>query len=256
MTTADRAAAPHDPVADAAGPVVAREVVVGRGSAVWRALAAAGLPQRLAAAGRPLVALGHAELPGFAFAPDDRVWVFARAPTVAGDQALLARIGGSGVAQWVLLGSTAAPVAARVPCWHYPRAKAAAEAAALAWPAARVLTLGLVVADPAALPGGRHAATLLADLADFIAAPRWPAAGGMPPGQPPQPRRHHLVRVVERPFRHRAEALAFAAYRRLLFALGRFGCGLRPLDALLRLAGCRWYGYVCWSNRLWCSTSW
>jgi hypothetical protein len=254
LNTADLGAPPGEADAPAANNI-ARDIIVGRGSSVWRRLEAAGLQQRLAACGRPLLTLRHTELSEFAFAAGDRVWIFARAADLIGDLALQAKVGAAGVAQWVLIGSTAAPASRLVPCWRYPRAKASAEAAALNWANARVLTLGLVVADPSQLPGGRQAATLVDDLADFIVAPHWPASGGMPPGWSPQPRRHHLVRVVERPFRNRLEALTFALYRRVLLAAGRRACLLRPLDAVLRLAGCRWYGYVCLSNHLWCSTN-
>ena len=179
-----------------------RDVFVGRHSKVWQALS-----RREELAWRQTVAIGHAELPGFEFARGDRVWLlsYSRRPTE--NRAMLESIARAGVAELVYVSSSATIVDAVTRCYEYPRVKHAAEQDALALPAARVLTIGLVYEDPAELPGGNCVATSVAELAAFVAAPQWPDATG---------RRKLLMQLVQRPFRQALERWAHAAYGRLM----------------------------------------
>jgi hypothetical protein len=64
-----------------------------------------------------------------------------------------------------------------------------------------------------------------------------------------------LFDIVSRAFSGTTEAAIHRAYGLLLRACGAWPCLLRPLDALLRALGIRWYGYVYLSNRLWTAKS-
>ena len=86
----------------------------------------------------------------------------------------------------------------------------------------------------------------VSELADFMMAPNWPQELG---------RRKHLFHVVSRPFAGDIERLLYRVYGRLIMALRRYPCALRPIDMLLRALRMRWYGYVYLSNRLWISTT-
>lgn len=218
-----------------------REVVLGRGSTVWRRLAAAP-----AVAARIGAAIGHAELAGFAFTPADRVWVLAYSRVPAENRAMLERLREAGVAEIVYVSSASTIVSRRTRCYEYPRVKQQAEDEALALPNARVLTIGLMHGDDAELPAGRNIATHYDELAAFLLAPDWPDEGG---------RRKRLFRVVQRPFRNAAEQVLARAYGAALDATGSHPCLLRPVDLLLRILGMRWYGYTFLSNRLWTSTT-
>lgn len=217
-----------------------RDVFVGRHSKVWQALS-----RREELAPRQAIAIGHAELPGFAFNSGDRVWLLSYSHRPPENRAMLESIARARVAELVYVSSSATIVDAVTRCYEYPRVKREAEQAALALPATRVLTIGMVYEDLAELPGGSCAATSLAELAAFVATPDWPDAAG---------RRKLLLRIVRRPFRHGLERGAYAAYGRLMEWAGAFPCVLRPLDLLLRALGARWYGYTFLSNRLWSST--
>ncbi len=217
-----------------------REVFVGRHSKVWQALS-----RREELARRQPVAIGHADLAGFAFTRGDRGCLLSYSRRPSENRAMLESIARAGVAELVYVSSSATIVDAVTRCYEYPRVKQVAEHDALALPAARVLTIGLVYEDPAELPGGNCVATSVAELAAFVAAPDWPDAAG---------RRKLLLRFVQRPFRHGLERGAHAAYGRLMRWAGAFPCVLRPVDLMLRALGARWYGYTFLSNRLWSST--
>lgn len=217
-----------------------RLVVVGRNAKVWRALRAHPALRTL-----PLRELGHAELAGQRFDADEEVWVFAYSREPAQNEALLAQLQAQGARQLVYLSSSSVAVAERTGCYEYPRVKRLAEAAALALPGTRVLTLGLVYGNESELPGGRNAATSHDELARFMAAPAWPA------GQ----RRHALLRTVERPLSRPAEGLLHRAYGALIHAAGPWPCLLRPLDLVLRALGLRWYGYTYLANERWTTTT-
>lgn len=218
-----------------------REVVLGRGSTVWRRLSA-----EPAIAAHFDAAIGHAELTGFAFTPADRVWVLAYSRVPAENRAMLERLREAGVREIVYVSSASTIVSRRTRCYEYPRVKQQAEDDALALPNARVLTIGLMHGDAAELPAGRNIATHYDELAAYLLAPDWPDEGG---------RRKRLFRVVQRPFRNPAEQALACAYGAALDATGSHPCLLRPADLLLRTLGMRWYGYTFLSNRLWISTT-
>lgn len=220
---------------------VLREVVLGRGSTVWRRLAADP-----SVAARVGAAIGHAELAGFAFTPLDRVWVLAYSRVPSQNHAMLERLREAGVREIVYVSSASTIVSRRTRCYEYPRVKQQAEDEALALPSARVLTIGLMHGDAAELPAGINIATHYDELAAFLLAPDWPDDGG---------RRKRLFRVVQRPFRSAFERALAHAYGTLLEASGSHPCLLRPIDLLLRILGMRWYGYTFLSNRLWTSTT-
>ena len=217
-----------------------RDVFVGSHSKVWQVLSR----QTLVAERMPK-AIGHRELGAFAFSNFDRVWIlsYSRRPTE--NAALLERLRHAGVREIVYVSSASTIVGRVTSCYRYPRIKHRAELDALAFPSARVLTLGLMYEVPSQLPGGTNVATAYSELAAFVATPDWPEDGG---------RRKYLLRTVTRPFGSAIERLAYFCYGRLLRWTGARPCLLRPLDVLLRALGARWYGYVYLTNRLWIST--
>lgn len=217
-----------------------REVVLGRGSTVWRRLSTDP-----ALAGRGIVAIGHHELTGFAFTPNDRVWVLSYSRVPAENSAMLATLRDAGVAEIVYVSSASTIVGQRTRCYEYPRVKQQAEIEALAITNARVLTIGLMHDDPAELPAGDNIATRYETLAAFMCEPDWPEGDG---------RRKRLFEIDRRPFRSGFERSLASAYGAALDAAGAHPCLLRPFDLLLKLLGMRWYGYTFLSNRLWIST--
>jgi hypothetical protein len=222
------------------GGTVIRTIVVGSRSRLWSALATQpGLTKLVSAA------ISHTAVGQFAFQPTDRVWVLSYSRRPAQNRQLLEQLRQAGVAEICYVSSSSVIVCTLTRCYQYPRIKADAEAAALRIPGGRIVTLGLVYAQAAELPGGDNIATSCRELAEFMCDPDWPADAG---------RRKLLFHRLHRPFRRGFEAAVYAAYDRLLSACGRCPCLLRPLDLLLRLCGCRWYGYVRLSNRLWYST--
>ena len=217
-----------------------REVVLGRNAKVWQTLSA---DRRIGAVFAH--AIGHADLAGFAFTPDDRVWVLSYSRDPAENAALLNQLGRAGVAEVVYVSSSSCIVAAQTGCYEYPRVKLAAELQALALQGGKVLTIGLFFVHEDELPAGDNVGTSATDLADFMLAPRWPDGEG---------RRMRLFRRVQRPFSGPVERMLHRAYGVATRAAGRFPCLLRPVDLVLRALRMRWYGYVYLSNRLWIST--
>lgn len=218
----------------------ARDVVLGRSSKVWQAVSREpGIAQRFASA------IGHRDLDAFQFTDSDRVWVLSYSRDPVENEALIARLGRAGVAEIIYVSSSSTVVAQRTRCYEYPRVKLMAEEAALRWPQARVLTIGLMYRHQDELPAGENIATSYAELAQFMLAPRWSDDGS---------RRTLLMRRVAQPFRRPFEAGLFRAYGALIGASGSHPCLLRPIDFALRGFGMRWYGYTHLSNRLWIST--
>ena len=133
-------------------------------------------------------------------------------------------------------------VAESTNCYGYPRVKLAAERYASRFASARILTLGLVYEDPSQLPAGENAATSIKELAEFIAKPCWSSQVNG---------RSALMRQVDRPFSGMVELVCHKIYGSLINAMGPYPCFLRPLDALLKVLGFRWYGYTYLSNQQW-----
>lgn len=215
-----------------------RNVVVGGSSRVWKTLSSRPALNRW-------IAIGHVDLPRFGFTPLDRVWVLSYSRDPRDNSEMLARLGSAGVREIVYVSSSSAIVARSTDCYTYPRAKLRAEVRALELPNAKVLTIGLMHEKVGELPAGSSVGTSFDELADFMAAPAWPDDGG---------RRKLLLRVITNPFAGGFERAVFRLYGALVSAAGGHPCLLRPVDALLRLMGMRWYGYTFLSNRLWIST--
>lgn len=220
-------------------PEAAREIVLGSGSRVWKALAA-----QPAVAGWAAAAIGHAEINAFKFSAGDRVWILSYSRREGENLAMLARLQAAGVRELVYVSSASTIVDTTTACYDYPRVKRAAERAALALPQGRVLTLGLVYTHPSELPSGANIATSIEALSQFMTARSWPASAA---------RTRQLFDIVERPFAGTLESRLFEVYGVLLTLAGRHPCLLRPLDLVLRALGMRWYGYTYLSNRLWIS---
>lgn len=235
----DRFVNPHDTPADAPATP---DVIVGSGARIWRELCA--LPDFPS---QRFIALRHDECTTHRFVPGSRVWILAYSRIPEDNLRLLAQLRDRAPrCEFIYVSSSSCIVTRVSECYEYPRVKQQAALAARQLLDARVLVLGLVHGSADDLPRGRNAATSLVMLRDFLLAPRWPTG------------RHTdlpLFTTVERPFSGAGEAGLHRAYGLLLRACGRFPCLLRPLDAMLRAAGIRWYGYVYLSNRLWTATS-
>jgi hypothetical protein len=224
-----------------AGAPTGREIVIGRNSKVWNALA-----RDAAVAGRFTHALSHRQLEGFAFEPGDRVWVFAYSRDPAENSRMLARLEQAHVAVVVYVSSASTIVGRVTHCYEYPRVKAQAEAEARLRLQARILVLGLVHESIEELPAGLNAATSMHSLIRFMLRPEWTEEGG---------RSRRLFEPLSRPFSGALESTGYRVYGALQRACGAWPCLLRPLDYLLRAWGWRWYGYLYLSNHLWYSTT-
>lgn len=222
-------------------PLTRREIVIGRNSKVWQALTRD--PQVSRKIGP---AIGHQQMAGFEFRPSDRVWVFSYSRDERENAALLQALHAAGVSALVYVSSSSTRVVTETNCYEYPRVKHRAELQALAHPAGKVLTIGLVYDTLDELPAGENIATSLSELAEFMQAPHWPDGRGQ---------RKYLFRSVPRPFVSGLEQASYRAYGTVIFALRRYPCLLRPIDLLLRALNVRWYGYVYLSTRLWNSTT-
>jgi hypothetical protein len=216
-----------------------RNVIIGRHSAVWRRL------QPLVAGRAPdAVAISHRELAEFPFAAQDRVWLMSYSRDAAENSAMLAALQRSAAGEIVYLSSSSAIAARRTGCYGYPRVKHQAEQEALRLPNARVLVVGAMYDSLPELPTGPSMATSYGQLADFFVDPRWP-----------DERTRTLFTRIDRPFDSGIARTAHRVYGKLLMACGPLPCLLRPLDALLRLLGARWYGYTYLSTHLWTMTT-
>jgi hypothetical protein len=224
---------------EAAGPV--REVVVGCNSKVWRAAA-----ENSAVAQRFSRAIGHRDVATFPFSRSDRVWVFSYSRVPEENSRLLAALRTATVREVVYVSSATTIVTRLTRCYGYPRVKQAAETEAREGLNARVLTLGIVVRHPEELPAGRNAATFQSWIEEFLLSPRWPEDAGT---------RMRLFQMVSVPFTRSWEVPLYRAYDWLQWRLRTWPCVLRPLDAMLRALGIRWYGYINLSNRLWTATT-
>ncbi len=218
-----------------------REVIVGRNSRVWRAVAS---DARIAT--RFTTVIGHAEMQAFPFGDRDRVWIFSYSRRPQENSRLLATVAAAGVAQIVYVSSATTVVNSITRCYEYPRIKLLAESQARGLENARILILGLVVRGVGELPPGSNAATLQSGIAEFMLAPHWPHDDG---------KSMRLFEIVQVPFKRPWEARLHAVYDATQTALRGWPCALRPLDLALRIAGIRWYGYVNLSNRLWTTTT-
>ena len=216
-----------------------RNVIIGRHSAVWRRLQA-----RVEGRAAEAIAISHRELRDFAFAAGDRVWLMSYSRDAAENSAMLAVLQRSAAGEIVYLSSSSAIVARRTGCYGYPRVKHQAEQEALRLPNARVLVVGAMYDSLSELPTGPSMATSYSQLADFFVDPGWP-----------DERARTLFTRIDRPFDSGIARTAHRVYGKLLMACGPLPCLLRPLDALLRILGARWYGYTYLSTHLWTMTT-
>lgn len=213
----------------------ARTVVVGRNSKVWNALSTSPHFGDI-----KVCAIGHSQLEQFVFQPGDRVWIFAYSRSHAENVALFKMLSGHSSIDIAYISSASTNVTNITRCYTYPTAKLQAEEDVKRLCSARVVTIGLFYSALEELPGGRTAATSLNELAKFMKF-----------GDMQDKTDVNLFRMVDRPFRSKAERLVYNFYGKLMSAAGRFPCLLRPVDFLLRMLNIRWYGYLYLSNRLW-----
>ncbi|UQD70224.1 hypothetical protein JEY40_30170 [Bradyrhizobium japonicum] len=220
---------------------IEREVIVGKNSTVWRELA-----RRSDIAAKFQVALGHTEIHNARLLPTDRLWVFAYSKKADENAALIEELARAGAAEYVYVSSATTNVVPYTRCYNYPTAKLLAQNLARARLNARVLTIGVVFDRISELPAGATIATSYDDLAGFMLAPRWPDT---------VEQEVCLFKPCERPFRSKAEAIAFRLYGYAMRALRKWPCVLRPVDFVLRGMGYRWYGYLYLSNKTWFTTT-
>lgn len=218
-----------------------RNVIIGRHSAVWRRLQA-----RVEGRAAETIAISHRELRDFAFAAGDRVWLMSYSRDAAENSAMLAVLQRSQAGEIVYLSSSSTIVARRTGCYGYPRVKHQAEQEALQLPNARVLVVGAMHDSLSELPTGPSMATSYSELAEFFVDPRWPDEHA---------RIRTLFTRIDRPFESGIARWSHRLYGKLLLACGPLPCLLRPLDALLRMLGARWYGYTYLSTHLWTMTT-
>ncbi len=216
-----------------------RDVVIGKHAKVWLRLS-----RQYETEFKHWQAFSHTEVAQQTWTAADRVWVFSYSPAEAENRALLDGLREAG--EVVYIGSSSSIVCTHTACYHYPHVKQCAQDWAKTQLQARVLTLGLVVADPSELPAGASVATSLAQLAAFMSAPAWPTVSDQPT---------HLFDKVTRPFSSKAEHTAHRVYTLLARGCGRWPCLLRPLDLAFKAMGWRWTGYTHMSNRLWMQTT-
>ena len=214
-----------------------RTVVVGRNSKVWNALSTSPHFDDIT-----VCEIGHAQLEQFVFQPGDRVWIFAYSRSHAENLALFKKLSGHSSIDVAYISSASTNVTNITGCYTYPTAKLQAEDDVKRLCSARVVTIGLFYSALEELPGGRTAATSLNELAMFMKF-----------GNIKDKTVVNLFRMIDRPFRSEAERLVYNFYGKLMSAVGRFPCLLRPVDFLLRILNMRWYGYLYLSNRLWSS---
>jgi hypothetical protein len=214
-----------------------RTIVVGKNSKVWQNLSD---DPRLAGC----LAIGHAEVAGFAFHPSDRVWILSFSRDMDDNQRLFETLSAAGAKDCIYVSTATANVDAVTRCYEYPRVKRASEALSQSLLGARVVLIGVVYQDLADLPAGITMATNLDQLAEAIANLAWSGTGHV-----------NLFAPVQRPFTSGAERLAFVVYGIMQRLAAAWPCLLRPLDIILRALGWRWYGYLYLSNRLWLTTT-
>lgn len=216
-----------------------RDIVIGKNSTVWRALAQAE-PLRLA----QFVAIGHGELNTFAFRPDDRVWVLSYARDMDANKRMFEQLRQAGDVSVIYISTATANVDEVTRCYEYPRVKRECERLSRSMLNALILRIGVVYRSESELPGGPTMATRLSEIAAFMAD-----AGVTRRTQEPVA----LFSAVTRPFSSALEHAAFGSYG-ILQRWAPWPCLLRPLDIVLRALGWRWYGYLYLSNRLWLTT--
>jgi hypothetical protein len=215
-----------------------REIVVGRNSAVWTALAEdEGFSRRFHS-------LGHKDVADYSFRTDDRVWILSYSRNSRENQELLDLLRRSGVRNAIYVSTATTNVVARTQCYEYPSTKLEAERCARSLVGAKILTIGLVFKSEAELPAGIVMATHLESLRQFMRQPIFEKDQTV-----------RLFKPVQRPFSGTLERQVYGIYGLAIRICGRWPCLLRPVDLVLRALGWRWYGYLFLSNKLWSTTT-
>lgn len=192
-------------------------------------------------AGAFKAALSHREIANYQFSASDEVWVLSFSRDENENSALLDAMARAG--RIIYFNSAAANIAPITRCYRYPTVKALAADYARHRHGATIVHLGFVYENVDELPAGITAAVNMRQLVDFFIR-----------GMPAEETDLELFEMIEHPYRHKAERWLHVAYDRLQRACGSYPCILRPLDVLLRAVGCKWYGYMNLSNRLWLTT--
>jgi hypothetical protein len=225
--------------ADTRQAPASRLVFVGRSSKLWARLIPHFEGRRHA------VAIGHSDVGGFAFDANDDVWIGSYAPNEAGNLYLLSALAHRGVTQATYISTATANIADTNFCYHYPRIKARAEAAARTILKARIVRIGLIYDHVRELPGGTSAATNIRVLANAM------QGGDLAPAKDDI---IHQYSMVSRPIETILESKMQRLYGKMIRLTGRFPCVLRPIDLILSLIGWHWYGYLYLSNHKCMST--
>lgn len=216
-----------------------RLIVLGRNSKVWASLNKSPLLANI-----PIVAIGHAELPHFAFRSGDKVWVFSYSHSVNENRLLLETLARQQNISITYISSASTNVTTITRCYNYPTVKQQAQEDAVRLCAARIINIGWFYSNVTELPAGRTAATSVDELALTMQSPNNATTGHIV----------NLFSLVDRPFESQLEKVLYQLYGILLKGSGRYPCLLRPVDLILRMVGMRWYGYLYLSNSLWFTT--
>lgn len=214
-----------------------RLVVVGRNAQIWQ-----WLRERIAV---DVVELSHTELGTAEFTPADVVWIFSYSRKTDQNRSMFDTLARSNAKSIVYVSSATTNIAPDFRCYTYPAAKLAAENLAISILGARIVRLGVVYRSLDDLPNGYVATTSVGSLTEAMETTFKHGVDTVP---------RHLFEMVDRPFRSRAEHFAYRFYGALM-ALLPVPCMLRPLDALFRSIGWKWYGYLYLSNRKWSLTT-
>lgn len=189
--------------------------------------------------------LSHRDVDDFQFTEQDRIWVLSYSHKVEENNSLINKIMASNFYEVIYFSSATTNVAEITECYRYPYVKLQAEIMARRILDARIVTLGVIFEKPTDLPTGVSISTGLSQLANFMLNPIWPAD---------RDKKVLLFKRETREFRSRLERITYQIYGKLITVL-RWPCILRPIDLVLRSFGCRWYGYVYLSNRIWLTTT-
>jgi hypothetical protein len=217
-----------------------RDVVIGKNSKLWRAMADRTDIQPLG-----ITALGHGDLDRQTTLNGARVWVFSYSRMPAENAAMFQRLKILQASEVVYISTATANVAALTKCYSYPTVKALAEQQVVSILGAKIVRIGVVHSDEATLPAGTTAVTPLDELCALMSDPKPLNATGP----------LNLFRLKNKPFTSTLEAAVFKIYGALIRICAPWPCLLRPLDVLCRAVGWNWYGYLYLSNRLWISNT-
>lgn len=215
--------------------------VVGARSRLWRRI-----EDRYPDILKSVTPVGHADAASLAFNARDTVIIMSYAPSYAGNIALFDMLKARGAKNVIYLSTATANIADLIGCYRYPRIKRHAERDAVRILGARIVRIGLVYEEQDELPSGPIACTNLDTVRALLHGELLLADNTSPVA---------LYEVLIRSFGSDLEGRAYKVYSRIHQFCSPFPCLTRPFDALIRLAGWRWYGYLFLSNQLCASTT-